>query len=261
MTGMGRLVALLDRPLRPALGRTPREVLLILLGLGMLGTALYRGDRSWNPYGIAVATGLLATRFFAARIVWLCLVSAASWMWLWIGVDPAMRGTAAIALAQFAATLALLWSRDLRQRFDVGGREVGPLRNFLGGLRPADRALAIGVACAGTTSAAALHQAAFANVETFTWVSIALGGWLAAALLLLAGRALGMVLGLFAATLTAVKLAPGLVDAAHYLRGGAIGEWRPLLYRPEFTLAAASAAMLTALLATWWLRRMLATMR
>lgn len=261
MPVMGRLLAVLDRPLRVALGRTPREVLLILLGLGMLATALYRGDRSWNPYGIGLATGLLATRFFAARIIWLCLVAAASWMWLWIGVAPDMHGAAALALAQFGAALALLWSRDLRQRYDVGGRELGPLRNFLGGLRPAERALAIGVACAGTATGAALHQAAHANVERFTWVAIALGTLLAGGLILLAGRAIGVFLALFAATLTALKLAPGLVDAAHYLRGGSIGAWRPLLYRPEFTLAAASAAVITVGLATWWLRRMLATTR
>src|SRR5262245_35826641 len=60
----------LDTSLRPLLGRTPREVILIAGGLTICAFELHRP--TVNPWHLALfvaGTALFAVRFFAARVV------------------------------------------------------------------------------------------------------------------------------------------------------------------------------------------------
>ncbi|HUQ03942.1 MAG TPA: hypothetical protein VM261_15700 [Kofleriaceae bacterium] len=118
----------LDTSLRPLLGRTPREVILIGGGLTICGFQFTLP--TVNPWhlGVFVAgTALFAVRFFAARVVAIGILLsaiAAHLSGLRYGAGWVQQSLHWSAYAMGAGVL-LLMSRDLQQRFDFGASGPG----------------------------------------------------------------------------------------------------------------------------------------
>src|SRR5215471_18172495 len=106
----------------PYVRRTPRELLILTVGVLMVARSIHDHDTSWNGPVTALVTVLFAARFFAARVAGLALCVSALALCAALVLEPgqqaALYGPAA---AQFAIGFVLLASRDLRARFDDGG--------------------------------------------------------------------------------------------------------------------------------------------
>jgi hypothetical protein len=253
-----------DAPIRRALGRTPRELLLLATGALMVVHSFQVHDTSWNAPVTAIVTAMFAARFFAARVAGLALCTGALALCATGVIDPQEHVRAlAPAIAQFAAGFVLLASRDLRARFDDGGRGLGPLRNFWRDIPTADRRSIARVVCAGTATAALLHHASHGAAAwgppfvppgwLFELVLLAsLGG-----VLLIAGRGAGFVVAAAFSALALAKLAP-LWHDARAARGGVpdahLAEW--LRISGSFVVVATVTAAATLAFTLPWLARL-----
>jgi len=118
----------LDTPLRPLLGRTAREAILVAGGLAIcVGELRQTPANPWHVGLFAAGTALFAVRFFAARVVAIGVLLSAIAAHL-----SAMRyGAGWVSAPLFwgvypmAAGVVLLMSRDLQQRFDLAPTGVG----------------------------------------------------------------------------------------------------------------------------------------
>lgn len=254
---------LVDDPIRRAFGRTPRELLIITVGVLMVVTSIRTHDTSWNGPVTALVTIAFATRFFAARVAALALCVAALALCTPHWVDPQAHVLDLAPLAgQFALGALLLMSRDLRARFDDTGRGIGPLRNFWRDVPERDRRSIARAICAGAATAAILHHGVHAaswNDSQFTapwWMTGLVVVAIVAGLLLLAGRAAGFVVAAGFAIATLALLVPRWVEADHAIHGyeKTVHWW--LIASGAYVKCAIPAAAVTLLTTLPWLGRL-----
>ncbi len=118
----------LDRPLRPLLGRTVRELILVAGGLTICAFELARP--TLNPWHLGVfgaGTALFAVRFFAARVVAMgVLLSAIAAHLSSLRYGAAWTpSTLHWGVYGMGAGVLLLMSRDLQDRFDFSASGPG----------------------------------------------------------------------------------------------------------------------------------------
>jgi hypothetical protein len=198
----------------PYVRRTPRELLILTVGVLMVARSIRDHDTSWNAPVTALVTILFAARFFAARVAGLALCVSALALCAALALEPqehiALWGPAA---AQFGIGALLLASRDLRTRFDDTGHGLG-LRTYWRDVPTADRRSIVRVVCVASATAALLHHAAHGAAawgapylppawpQTLVLIAIA-GG-----LLLVLGRAAGFVVAAAFGVLVLVRTLP-----------------------------------------------------
>lgn len=256
---------LLDAPIRLAAGRTLREVMLIGLGVGSVVTAIAIGDHSWNVYVYALSTVLFAMRFFAGRVLYLSLCVGALALqlscWMLPGVDLARQ---APVFLQILGIALLLSGGDLVQRFDDGGRGLGPLRNYWRELSVGQRRhIAWGMHLVGATGGI-LHHMWF-NLEQVHrpvpgWLYLGVAACSVVGILYLWGRAIAAPAAVVLGGLIAWKFAPHLGTAWRQLDGVYPDPTRvpsELYYSAHYTVSGFVVAVLTALIAVPWAARWL----
>jgi hypothetical protein len=211
----------------PYVRRTPRELLILTVGVLMVVRSIREHDTSWNGPVTALVTILFAARFFAARVAGLALCVSALALCCALALEPGQQfAYYGQALGQFAIGALLLASRDLRARFDDDGRGLG-LRTYWRDVPAADRRSIVRVVCLGAATAALLHHAQHGAAawgapylppawpETLVLIAIASG------LLLLAGRAAGFAVAAVFGSLVVAKTLPLWHDA----RAAANADW------------------------------------
>jgi hypothetical protein len=252
-----------DAPIPRLYGRTPRELLIVVTGVLMLAHCVSAGDTSGNGPAIAIVTLAFATRFFAARVAAMALCVSALALALAHVIDPRQHALdMAPHLVQFSLGALVLASRDLRARFDDGGRGVGRFRNFWRDVPPADRRSIARVTCAGAATASLLHHAHHAaalwsEIYAPPWTPVALVALAGVAgALLIAGRSLGLVLGAAFAGLTIALYAPRMHEARFAMAGAEKTVARWLDPGGGYVLVAVPAAAITLALTAPWLARL-----
>jgi hypothetical protein len=211
----------------PYVRRTPREFLLLTVGVLMIARSIQDHDTSWNGPVTALVTILFAARFFAARVAGLALCVSALALCAALALEPGTRLDAyGYAIVQFGLGALIFASRDLRARFDDGGRGLG-LRNYWRDVPAADRRSIVRVVCFGAATAALLHHGAHAAAgwgapylppawpQTLVLIAIAAG------LLLLAGRAAGFAVAAVFGALVVARTLP----LWHAARAADAGDW------------------------------------
>jgi hypothetical protein len=228
---------LLDTPIRPAAGRTLREILLIGAGVASVGAAVRIGDQTWNVYVYAAATVLFAIRFYAARVLYL------SWCVGALALQLSCLMLPGVTLAQVAPALLgclgcalLLSGGDLVRRFDDAGRGIGPMRNFWQDLSLGQRRhIAWGMHLVGATSGLLHHMwfnVAATGAQVPGWLYAGIAAAMVIGALYLSGRALAAPATFALGVAIAVKLAPHLGGAWGQLHG----RWTAL--PPEIAMSA-----------------------
>ena len=200
-----------DAPV-PYLRRTPRELLVITVGVLMVARSIREHDTSWNGPVTAIVTALFAARFFAARVAGLALCVSALALCAALALEPGQElAYYGPAMAQFALGFAVLASRDLRARFDDHGRGLG-LRAYWRDVPAADRRSIVRVVCLGAATAACLHHAqhgvAAWGYTPPAWPRALVLIAIASGLLLVLGRAAGFAVAAAFGALVVARTIP-----------------------------------------------------
>jgi hypothetical protein len=244
----------LDTSLRPLLGRTPREV--ILVGGGLTICAFQLNQPHVNPWhlGVFVAgTALFAVRFFAARVVAIGILLsaiAAHLSGLRYGAGWMQQSLHWSAYAMSAGVL-LLMSRDLQQRFDFNASGPGWRMNRWRELpRSHWRASTVLGWLLGILGHFLLRGWQPAGAAAPMWPLVAMLVCFAGVMLLFSGHSIVFVittaLGVVVAALVIPQVgdAEGLVASARHLPVPSSVMWRA---SPDSALPTAIAAVGTAL--------------
>jgi hypothetical protein len=247
----------LDRPLGT---RTFREWILILHLVGSVVVARLGGDHSWNVYAYAAVGLLFATRFFAARVVYLSLAIGALALQLGIWMQPQVTfAHQAPVLLEILGCMWLLCGPDLVRRFDEHGRGLGPIRNFWRDMTVAQRrSVAWGAHLIGATGGVLYHLAwnfECGHAAAPRWVYPAIGACAAVGFLYLWGRAIAAPATVALGAAIAWRLAPDLGVAIDHLRGSPRPVPMVALYAPHYVAVAFVTAAGAALVALPWTAR------
>ncbi len=245
----------LDTPLRPLLGRTVREVILVAGGLTICAFELDRPTPSpWNLGVFGAGTALFAMRFFAARVVVIGVLLSAIAAQLsalryghgWTPADQIHWSVYAMS-----AGVLLLLSRDLQERFDFKPSGTGLRLNRWRELpRSHWRASTLLGWLLGILGHFLLRGWQSAGTMAPSWPLIAIIVCIAGVLLLFTGRSIVFVittvLGVAVAymVIPQIAAAEALLDNSRHLPPPTSPLWR---MAPDSALPAAIAAIGTAL--------------
>jgi hypothetical protein len=240
--------------------RTPREIILIVHGLGCAVWAHHLGDTSWNIYAYLGATALFAARFFAGRVLYLSMLIGALALQLSCVLHPRIDLVErAPVLLQILALMFLLCGKELVRIFDDEGRGIGPIRNFWRELSVGQRRhVAWGIHLVGATGGLLHHMSP--RAATATWVYVAIAATFAVGFLYVWGRAIAAPAAVVVGGAIAWKLAPWVEPAVTLLRGKPLAHpvarevWHAPHYVPGAFLLAAAAAIIAIPWTVRWAR-------
>jgi hypothetical protein len=212
MIGMG----FLDHELRWAAGRTPRELVIIGGGLGIIVADLLRPGPPdvGNLIVYVAATALFALRFFAARAAAVAsCIGAIVQQWPYLRLGEITTETAAL-LPLFG--IAVLACEDLVDRYERAPSRISWLPNPWAGFTAAEtRALRWASYAAGALAGLLDHtlQIVRAHADMLMlpapwWPRIAMLALVGALVLLCLGRAIGALVVWATAVVVVVQVAP-----------------------------------------------------
>jgi hypothetical protein len=251
-----------DRPV-PVVARTPRELVII-------GVAAATAVESARRHGSADLGNLLAfaaialgfaVRFFAARVIATAILVAAAGLHVIYAWQSGWQARELLAVAYFLGGVLLLGGRALVAVYDDAPAR-GPLPNFWRDLATGDRRrlalLVHGVAVTAAMLYYVRYQLVQAHQPVPLWLIAGIAGSGLVAVLLLAGRALAAALALVAGTALAVVLVAHVPAAWSVASGEYVSMAAPAAARvaPQLLLGAAAAASFTVAAATPWAWRL-----
>ncbi len=249
-------MALLDHELRWCGGRTPRELLIVGGGLGLIAAELLasRPPDLGNLIVYVVATLLFALRFFAARAAGVgACIGAIVQQWPHLRLGEVTAETAAVLPL---LGIALLASRDLVDRNERAPSPLSWLPNPWASFTAAEtRSLRWAAYAAGALSGLLDHTlqlvqgyAALYLLPAPWWPRIAMVALIFALVLLILGRAVGALLVWITAVTVAILAGPLAWQAETRLGLRDAPDALPLLYTgaahyllPVFLLTTAAA--------------------
>jgi hypothetical protein len=256
---------LLDTPIRPLLSRTPRELVLITGGALACGLALYL-EAPWAlTTTFVVTTVMLATRFFAARIVAIGMLATALAAHISITrygrgwLHDFRLGDHIPELTFIGLGLLLLCGRDLAARFDLQpsgtGWRINRWRDLPRLHWRLSSVLGISLGAMGHFLWAAQRNVPAADGVFARW---AIYGVLVCLALLFAGQAIGFLVSSALGIAVLVEVLPQVGAAEDHLHRAQAMEPHSLFAgSPHAALPIAIAASLVVLTATPYAARLL----
>ncbi len=256
---------LLDTPVRPLFGRTPRELVLLAGATTACVAALYVGAHWAVTTTFVITTAMLAARFFAARLVAIGMLGTALAAHVslsrygdgWTGV--LRLGDHVPELVFIGLGLILLCSRDLAGRFDLAqsgaGWRINRWRDLPRLHWRMSAVLGVALGALGHFLWAAQKNAAMADGSWARWAILVI---CISLLLLFAGQAIGFLVSAVLGITVLVIAVPDLAAAEAYLARGAAGSPGRLFgAAPHAALPVVIAAALVTLTALPYAARLL----